>query len=826
MREARAATAPPPDLERGRRRRCAVWTVVSIVAALTGCEPSNQDTTDEHGAAIARFCFDCHNDIDRTADLSLEALDFTGIGEAPATWERVVRKLRSGMMPPHDGGPRPSAETNAALVGWLEGELDQAAAASPDPGRTVPFHRLNRSEYRNAVRDLLAVEVDVADVLPGDDSSYGFDNIGGVLKLSPTLLERYLSAADRISRIAVGTAAPFVEFDSFRVPDDRSQENRLPGLPFGTRGGLSIDYTFPLDAEYRISAELARDLNESLPIYAEPQVLEVSIDRRRVATFTLDSPVPAETGGERPRLSRAQREEYERADESWFVRLPVAAGRHEIALTFLDRAGTLVTRKREPFLYPFPRGFNMAEQRSGAYLRNVEISGPYDATGPGRSASRTKIFVCRPTDEQSGVTPRSLKCAETIIARLARLAFRRRVARADIEPLIDLYRSGHEEDGSFDSGIRMALEGLLMSPEFLFRIERDPPGQAPATPYEISDFELASRLSFFLWSSIPDDELLEAAERGSLREPAQLEQQVRRMIADSKAAAFVSNFAGQWLYLRNLEAAAPVQKIFPNFDDTLREGLRRETELFFTSVLREDRSVLDLLDADYTYVNERVARHYGITGIKGAHFRRVELPSDSPRRGLLGHGSILTVTSLPDRTSPVLRGKWVLENLLGAEPPAPPANVPPLESTNVTDGTGRMLSLRERLAAHRANPTCASCHKLMDSLGFALEGFDAVGRARRIDEIGDAIDASGILPDGSSFDGLEEFRASLLSSDQFPQLLTEKLLVYAIGRGLEYYDMPVVRSIVRQAADEEHRFSAYILGVVNSPAFRMRRSSE
>lgn len=824
MLESQAATGTAARHRRAPQAGSGTWLLLPVAVALTACGPSRENLADEHRATVAHFCFDCHDDTERTADLSLESLDFANVGADAATWEHVVRKLRTGMMPPHDGGPRPAAEQSATLITWLEGELDLAAAASPDPGRTVPFHRLNRSEYHNAVRDLLAVDVDVAGLLPGDDASYGFDNIGGVLKLSPTLLERYLSTADKISRLAVGTAPPVVTFDSFRIPDDRSQEHRLPGLPFGTRGGLRLDYTFAQDAEYLISAELARDLNESLPMYPEPQVLEVSIDRQRVATFTLESPTPTAAGDGPPRLSREQREAHNRADENWIARVPVKAGRREITLTFLGKAGALSTQKREPFLHPFPRGFNMDEQRTGSYLRHVEISGPYNPTGPGQTASRQKVFVCQPDNDPPYPTPQSEDCAETIIAGLARRAFRRPVTEADIDPLLDFYHAGYVDEGSFDGGIQMALKALLMSPEFLFRKEQDPPDAAPGTSYRISDIELASRLSFFLWSSIPDEELLGAAERGRLREPAELERQVRRMIGDPRADAFVNNFAGQWLYLRNLDAVLPVQKIFPNFDDTLREGLRRETELFFASVLREDRSVLDLLDADYTFLNERVARHYGIRGISGSHFRRVQLPHDSPRRGLLGQASILAVTSLPDRTSPVVRGKWILENLLGAESPSPPANVPPLEDTNVTDGAGRMLSLRDRLAAHRANPTCASCHTLMDSLGFALEGFDAVGRARRIDELGDAIDASGILPDGSSFDGLEELRAALLSSELFPHVLAEKLLVYATGRGVEPYDMPAVRAIVREAAADEHRFSAYILGVVNSTPFQMRRA--
>jgi hypothetical protein len=814
----------------------AAWLLLPAAFAVAGCGPSGQEIAAEQRATLARYCFECHDDAERTADLSLESLDLSDVGAQAATWEHVVRKLETGMMPPHDGGPRPQPEESAALLAWLVGELDRSAAESPDPGRTVPFHRLNRSEYRNAVRDLLAVDVDVASLLPGDDASYGFDNIGGVLKLSPTLLERYLSAADKISRLAVGTASPFVAIDSFRVPDDRSQEHRLPGMPFGTRGGLRIDYTFPQDAEYEISAALARDLNEGMPVYTEPQVLEVSIDRERVATFTLDaaSPLPlrpedADDFGGRlnRRVAREEQQARNRADENWSVRVPVSAGRREVTVAFLDKAASVPAGKREPFLRPFPRGLNIPEGRYGSYLRYVEIGGPYEGTGPGQTASRERIFVCRPATEQATPTAEAEGCARTILASVVRGAYRRPVGDADVAPFVEFYRAGHGEAGSFDGGIQVALKALLVSPEFLFRVAQDPqgPGAEPGSLYRIGDVELASRLSFFLWSSIPDDELLRAAERGALHKPAELERQVRRMIADPRSDAFVSNFAGQWLYLRNLDAVIPVQSVFPNFDDTLREGLRRETELFFASVVREDRSVLELLNADYTFVNERVARHYGLPNVKGNHFRRVQLPADSPRRGLLGHGSLLAVTSYADRTSPVVRGRWILDNLLGAEPPPPPANVPPLEETGVTDGAGTMLSLRERLEAHRANPSCASCHALMDSVGFALEGFDATGRWRTIDELGLPVDASGILPDGSRFQGLDEFRSALLSSPQFRLVLAEKLMVYALGRGLEHYDMPAVRAIVRDAAAEEHRFSQFILGVVNSAPFQMRRAA-
>jgi len=793
---------------------------------LAACGTSREDLVAEHRTTVSDFCIDCHNDLERTGELTLESRDLSDVAIDAEVWEKVVRKLRAGMMPPPDG-PRPGPEQRMAFASWLESELDRAAARAPNPGRTVPFHRLNRNEYRNAVRDLLALEVDVSDLLPADDRSYGFDNIAGVLKLSPTLLERYLDAADKVSRLAVGTASPFAAIDYFHVPDDRSQESRLPGLPFGTRGGIAIDYTFPRDAEYVISAELARNLNEGMPIYAEPQHLEISIDRERVGLFTLEGATPLPrppldepgSSGEIPPPDRLPADEQRlrnRADQDWAVRVPVTAGRHEVTVTFLGRTAALDETARLPFLRPYPRGLNIPEGRKGSYLRSVEISGPFDATGPGDTPSRERVFICRPpADGNDGA---SESCAASILSRLARRAYRRPVGEADVEALLSFYRLGYEDRG-FDAGIQLALKRLLTSPEFLFRIERDPADVAPGSPYRISELELASRLSFFLWSSLPDDDLLRVAEQGRLREPAEIERQVRRMLADPRADAFIDNFAGQWLYLRNLSAVVPVQSLFPDFDDTLRQGLRRETELFFASILREDRSALDLLRADYTYLNERVALHYGNTSIKGSHFRRVALAPDDPRRGLLGHGSILAVTSQPDRTSPVVRGKWILENLLGAPPPSPPANVPPLEAT-----AGATLSMRERLAAHRANPTCAACHELMDPLGFALENFNAVGEWRMLDDSGDAIDASGTLPDGTRFDSVDGLRESLLASELFVTTLAEKLMVYALGRGVEYYDLPAVRKVVREAEADDFRFSSLILGVVNSTPFQMRRS--
>jgi hypothetical protein len=796
---------------------------------LAGCQPAREDLIAKHAATVERYCTSCHDDIERTAELSLQALPLETVAAHPVEWEKVVRKLKAGMMPPV-GEPRPPAEASFELAAWLETELDAAAAANPNPGRTEPFHRLNRAEYRNAIRDLLHLDVEVAELLPADDSSYGFDNIAGVLKLSPTLLERYLTAADKVSRLAVGTPSPLVNIDWFRVPDDRSQEKRLPGLPFGTRGGTSIEYHFPADAEYEIAAELARDLNESMPLYAEEQELEIAIDGERIALFTLPA-VPlmqAQAANNDPnapaisqivqrfQLGRQERADRNRADADWRVRVPVSAGQHTVTATFLARTAALDEPARLPFERPYPAGVNIPETRTGAYLRAVEISGPYEAAGAGNTASRERIFTCRP---QAGAAAAEAEaCASEILRTLARRAYRRPVTADDVAPLLAFYRDGASQ--GFDAGVQLALKRLLVSPEFLFRVEQDPAGAAPGSVYTVSDLTLASRLSFFLWSSIPDDELLSSAERGELRDPAVLERQVRRMLADERATAFTENFAGQWLYLRNLDAVVPVQSVFPDFDDTLRQSLKRETELFFGSIVQEDRSALDLLRADYTYVNERVARLYGLPNIKGNHFRRVTLPEDSPRRGLLGHGSILTVTSYPHRTSPVVRGKWILENLLGVPPPPPPPDVPELEESS----EGETLTMRERLAKHRANPSCATCHNLMDPLGFALENYSAIGVWRTIDETGAPIEAAGTMPDGTSFASVAEFRSALENSELFVMTLAEKLLTYGLGRGVEAYDQPAVRAIVRDAAEQDYRFSTLILGVVQSPPFQMRRA--
>jgi hypothetical protein len=850
-------------------------------------------------AFMKQYCISCHTQQARqrgAVPVTFDDLDPANIGRDARTWEQVVRKMRAGVMPP-SGMPRADKPTHDRFLTFVEGELDRVARANPNPGRTEAFHRLNRKQYQNAVRDLLNLDIDVTALLPPDDVSYGFDNIAGVLRISPTLMERYLTAAQRISRTAVGLPPSSPNIEYFRVADDRAQEDRLPAQLFGTRGGASIDYTFPMDAHYTIRVELSRDLNEQVPIYAEPQLLEVSIDGERVNVFTLPGvaapppPPPSEpvaasdmpaddpaapsaqpsargrgagaagqrgagagargggTGGGN-RQGQAQRN---RADRDWEIRVPVKAGPHQVQVAFVKQSSAVAETTRLPFLRPYPAGVNIAETRTGAYLRSVEIAGPFDPTGPGNSPSRQRIFTCQalpttvnasapkdqlpnpkdqlptpnsqlPTPKGAGASPRQNRdadaCARTILGTLARRAYRRPVVAADIEPLMEFYREG-SGSGSFDEGIDQALQRLLISPEFLLRVEADPAGIAANTPYRISDVELASRLSFFLWSSIPDDELLRLAEQRRLRNPAVLDGQVRRMIADERFSSFVEQFAGQWLFLRNLAASIPVQQNFPDFDDTLRESFRIETEMFVDSVIREDRSALDLLRADYTFLNERLARHYGIPNVKGNRFRRVTLPTDSHRGGLLGQGSILTVTSYPDRTSPVVRGKWILENLLGTPPPPPIPGVPPLKPPSFAD---KVLTMRERIAAHRNSPVCASCHSMMDPLGLALEHFDGVGKYRALDESGAPIDASGALPDGTRFEGVDGLRTALLSSDRFVATLTEKMLTYALGRGLEYYDMPAVRVIVRDAARDDYRFTSLIRAIVESAPFQMRRS--
>ena len=698
-------------------------------------------------------------------------------------------------MPPA-GAVRPDEATYRATVSALEDALDDAAASQSNPGRTDTFRRLTRTEYQNAIRDLLALDLDLASVLPRDESSSGFDNIT-VGDLSPALLEAYVSAADEISRLAVGRPVRSLAVKTIKKKPDLTQEWHIEGLPIGTRGGTLLRHTFPLDAEYEIVIRLTRDRDEQVEGLREPHQVELLLDGQRIRLFEV---VPPRHVGD-----------HSAVDKHLHARIPVSAGPHAIGVTFLKKPWAVLETDREPY----QAHFNVYRHpRVQPAVYEVSVIGPYNAQGPGSTPSRDRIFVCRPdiTADEDG-------CARQILKALMRRAYRRGVTESDLSGPLEFYRRGRAKDG-FEAGIELALSSILVNPDFLFRIERDPPGIRPRTAYKISESELASRLSFFLWSSIPDDELLDTAMRGELHRAARLEEQLGRMLDDWRSDALVSNFAAQWLHLRNLESATPDMRSFPSFDDNLRRAMRRETELLLDSVIKEDRSVLELLDADYTFLNERLAKHYRIPHVYGSWFRKVALDERTMRGGLLRHGSILTVTSYNTRTSPVIRGHWVLENLLGVPPPPAPANVPTLEENTIDAG----LSMREQLEEHRANPACAGCHSLMDPLGFALENYDAVGRWRRF-ERGAPIDATGNFPGGPQFKGVAGLERALLERPElFVGALVEKLLTYALGRVVEPYDAPAVRKIVRDSRSEGFRFSSLILGIVNSEPFQMRRS--
>jgi mono/diheme cytochrome c family protein len=771
-------------------------------------------------AMLDRYCAGCHSPAVRSGGLALDGLDAARPELNADVWERVIRKLRAGSMPPA-GRPRPDAATYHAVASRLETDIDRAASSSPNPGRSSTVHRLNRTEYGNAIRDLLALDIDTASLPSDDTSDTGFDNNGDVLSIATAQLERYLSVARRITRLATGLAPPGPVVESFDVAnllvqDDRQSED----LPLGSRGGIAIRYYFPVDGEYLVKVRLQGNYQDYIFGMGTPQQLDIRIDgalqkRLTVGGATRARPAPASFTGVDfgdPEWERYVRE----GDDHLEVRVPVKAGPRQVAVSFVRNI-----REPEGILQPRQGGSVLSNDElfmtGNARVGTVSIGGPYRIDGPGDTPSRREIFVCQP---QAGVDDES--CATTILSRLARRAYRRPVTARDIQTLLAFYRSGRSARGSFEAGIQLALERLLADPDFLLRIQRDPPRAAAGRPYRLSDLDVASRLSFFLWSSIPDDQLLDLAERGTLTTPPVLEQQVRRMLADARAGTLVDNFGAQWLHLRSLSDVVGDPLVFPDFDQNLVDAFQKETELFFASTVREDRSVLDLLGADYTFVNERLARHYGIPGIYGNRFRRVTLPNLQQRGGLLGHGGLLALTSYPTRTSPVLRGKWLLDTILGAPPPPPPPDVPDLPERG--EG-GRAVSVRQRLEQHRSSPTCASCHAAIDPLGFALENFDGLGAWRTVDEAGRPVDATGVMPGGEKVEGLAGLRALLLSQrEQFVGTVTEKLLAYALGRGLEYYDQPTVRKIVRDAAAEEHRWSALILGVVKSPAFLMRTS--
>jgi len=752
-------------------------------------------------ASIDQYCVGCHNDKLKTGGLSLN-LDISRPGQHPDVWEKVVRKLRGRMMPP-PGRPRPDERRYDALVAYLETSLDGAAAANPDPGRTDTFRRLNRTEYHNAIRDLLALDVAVASLLPKDDASYGFDNVS-VGGLSPTLLERYLAAAQKISRLAMGSPVRTPASNVVLVPPDLTQEDHLDGLPFGTRGGTVVHYTFPVDAQYDIQIRLMRDRNEHIEGLTEAHQMELSLDGNRVQLFTITPKRPNTRGID---FTDAD------VDSNLKVRMAVKAGPHDIGASFIMKDSALIETTEQPYQAHFNY---YRHPRIQPAVYSVAVTGPFDATGVTDTPSRRRIFACRPARASE-----EERCATTIISNLARHAYRRAISNDDLRVPLAFYKDARAE-GDFETGIEMALRAILTSTEFIFRIERDPENLAPNRPYRINDTELASRLSFFLWSSIPDDELLDLAAQGKLHEPAVLERQVRRMLADARSQSLVTNFGGQWLYLRNLADAGPDGRQFPDFDDNVRQAFRQETELFLESIIKEDRSVVDLLNANYTFLNERLAKYYGIPNVYGSNFRRVTLPNDSIRGGLLGKGSLLTVTSYANRTSPVQRGKWVLENILGTPPPPPPPNVPPLTDDNPV---GKILTMRERMAQHRTNPACSACHQLMDPIGLSFEHFDATGRWRDLSEGDIPIDAAGALPSGVTFEGVTGLKRALLARPElFVNTVTEKMLTYSLGRGMEYYDAPAVRAIVREARNNDFRFSALILGVVKSAPFQMRRS--
>jgi mono/diheme cytochrome c family protein len=765
--------------------------------------PVAQPSASAHQALVAQYCATCHSERLKTGNLVLDPAAVASPAADIEIWEKVTRKLRAGLMPP-PGSPRPAPAALDALTNWLEGELDRAAARSPNPGRPM-LHRLNRSEYANAIRDLLLVEVDPALLLPPDDSAFGFDNVSDVLGVSPSLQERYLTAASTISAVAVGDTRMRPGGETYRIAQDLSQDQHIDGLPLGTLGGTRVRHVFPVDGEYDIQTKLYRTNLNIVRGLQYPRDVEIAIDGRTVHRATIGGTAdlaslfekPTDTGDDVERRLR--------------TRIKVAAGAHDVTVAFVGNVAVKDAVRLQPFLRSSSDNFDWAGH---PHIQTVTITGPFGATSPGDTPSRRAVFSCTPKTRSDEAA-----CAGRILSRLARRAYRRPVTDADLRPLLVFYEQGRAE-GSFERGIQRGLERILASPFFIFRVEQDPVALAPGAAHRLNDFELASRLSFFLWSSLPDETLLARAERGGLQQAATLDAQVGRMLADPKSGALVANFAGQWLQLRNVRAVQPNSNLFPDFDDNLRRSMRRETELLFESIIREDRSVLDLLRADYTHLDERLARHYGVPNIYGSQFRRVPVPDDA-RRGLLGHASILSVTSHAERTSPVLRGKWVLENLLGLIVPPPPEDIPPLVASQDEPKT-----LRAQMELHRANPVCASCHKLMDPIGFALENFDAVG-SWRTQEAAGKIDASGQLADGTRIDGVAGVgRPNQARAAGVVTTVTEKLFVYALGRGVEAYDRPAIRRVVRDAAKENYRVSSLVRGVVRSAAFQMRTKPE
>ena len=747
----------------------------------------------------SEFCIDCHHPDDPAGEFAISTLDAETPTNSAAAWERAIRRLRTRQMPP-PGALRPDESRYREFLNLIEGEFDAHAIAHPAPGPTMALRRLTRTEYQNAIRDLLALEIDASRLLPKDPSSHGFDNIT-VSGLSPTRMERYIDAAEKISRLALGGPLPGPVGETYRVSADRTQERRVEGLPLGTRGGTLIQHTFPREGEYLIEIRLARDRNEEVEGLKRKHHLEIIVDREPQASFVVEPP--------------EDRGDHQLVDAHLRWRTNISAGPHQIGVTFREDLASLLETKRQPY----QAQFNMHRHpRSSPAIYEVSITGPFVDRGPGDTPSRRRILVAQPENEEEVEG-----CARIVLSTVLRRAYRRPIEERDLRVPLEFFRTGYRElgfaQGGFDNGIQQALSAILVNPNFLFRIERTRDGPTPGSVVAIQDLELASRLSFFLWSSIPDDELLDVAERGQLSDPVVLEAQVRRMLADRRSRSLATNFAAQWLQLRNLDGFAPNLRRYPDFDDNLRAAFRAETEKLFERVIREDLSVVGLLKTDETYLNERLAKHYGIPHVYGSRFRLVSLADEHPRGGILRHGSILCVTSYSTRTSPVIRGNWVLETLIGTPPPPPPANVPALKENTVASN----LSVRDRLDEHRANVACASCHNLMDPVGFSLEQFDAVGRWRVLED-GLPVDASGGLPSGVSFSGVDGLEAALAARPEvFVETMIEKLTTFALGRGIEPSDAPYIRQILRDAARDEYRLSSIVLGITRSVPFQMRQ---
>jgi len=796
---------------------CGVASAAQPSAGRAAAAASETRVPHADPALLSKYCFGCHNSKSRVGGLALDNKDLTHVSVDADVWEKVIRKLRMGAMPPPNM-PRPDQPTTDAFVQALEARLDHEASLHPDPGRTQALHRLNRAEYKNAVRDLLALDIDTTALLPPDDAdAQGLDNNASLLTVSPARLERYLIVARRVSRMALALPPSVPVTDTFRAPKIAAQDEHGADMPFGSRGGASFRYNFPADGEYQIKLRLRRQIEDYITGLQEAEQIDIRIDGRRVGSFKVGGEDHGRAGARSYAGEMYGGEDWEKwshtADDGLEVRLPVKAGPRVVSVSFADRIAESEDAVTDSgalagVLIPYDESRIQAAD-------SLAISGPFGATPPAGidTPSLRKILVCRPARPAD-----EAPCARRILSSLASQAYRRPATDKEIQALMAFYLEGRR-DGDFMAGLQDALSGILASPKFLFRVERDPPRDQPGAAYRITDLELASRLSFFLWSSIPDKTLVDLAVKGSLHQPDILDQQVKRMIADPRSRALVENFVGQWLLLRNIGGVEPDTYRFPTFDGELRSALEQETHLFVEDQLRRNRSVVELLSARYTFLNEILAKHYGVAGVYGTRFRRVDLPDDSLRGGLLGQGSLMMVTSYPNRTSPVLRGKWVLESLLGTPPPEPPPNVPALKDTG--EG-GKPASVRARLEEHRKNPVCASCHTSMDPLGFALEPFDATGKLRTTDA-GVPIDASGVLPNGTAFTGPTGLRDALLTrKEEFIGAMTEKLLAYALGRQLEAYDMPTVRAIVRDARADDYRWRAIIGGIVRSKSFLMR----